>query len=112
MTHPVFHKWSYYFYTRANEPLLCIRVTAVYDRGDADYASITVDGHQLTLVHGLDIFTEEEEDRGDDMGPYGETYLGLRRFWENAAAMFYTGDAIYLDGKSAKIPTWKQVWNN
>ncbi len=91
-----------------NEPLMCVRVTAIYDRGQ-ECATTTVDGHKLTLHHGLTVV-------GEDVEPEGKTQVGrgyLTAFWSTFGPQFVNSasEQIKLDGKTVSMPTWDNVWN-
>ena len=97
-----------YYTDMWNAPLLCFRTTAVYDRGKKDHASVTVDGHQLTLEHGLTIL----EDARDETGLYDIMYQDLSVLWTTYGIQFLDPDSpsLYLDGKVFKYPTWQETW--
>ena len=101
--------WQNYQYCTDmwNEPLVCYRATAVYDRG-LDHATITVDGHQLTLVHAQPIYQDEND--YDLTIRYGSTLDSLIGWLNNMAALFIGDDMLHLDGKSIKQPTWRETW--
>ena len=90
-----------------NEPVLMFRTTAVYDRGDNEYATVTLDGHSLTLIKQSDNYVVKglhtQDDVNDDInGSYGF----LNSEW--AANQRAT---TWLDGKLFYLPKWKDTWN-
>lgn len=80
-----------------NEPVLLLRVTAVYDRGDYEgYATMTVDGYELTLVsRGL----RNQNETPDN--PY---------MWLGAAQTYNQAQDRHINGVQQAIPTWQAVW--
>ena len=83
-----------------NSPVLMYRLTRVYDRGDSDYATITDDGHTLTLYHARKISTNlDKEDIEEAMYMW---WSGVFDIWED----------YFVDGVSIQHPTWRTAWGN
>ena len=90
-----------------NEPILAFRTTAIYDRGDKDYASKTVDGLRLKPVHCMTLVGADMFDGGDkDITSYEFMRADLRGFYEEFMS---ASKALYLDGKEFTIPSW-EIW--
>ena len=84
-----------------NAPVLLFRVAAVYDRGDNDYATQTLDGHTLTLHHAR-IWKDDEFDTEE----LYDRSMGLL-----APMLDYRRD-FRLDGQTITFPTWRTAWGN
>ena len=84
-----------------NAPVLMFRVAAVYDRGDNDYATQTLDGHTLTLYHA--------RTWKDDNYDAQECYDIVMSGW---TGMLDDRQNYTLDGKKLDFPTWRQAWGN
>ena len=82
-----------------NAPVMMFRVTAVYDRGDNDYATETVDGRKLTLYHARQRINEDYDEK--------EAYQASIDLW---VGLFTAKEEYFLDGKRYNIPTWREVW--
>ncbi|MBR4897162.1 MAG: hypothetical protein IKZ48_00010, partial [Prevotella sp.] len=82
-----------------NSPVLMYRLTRVYDRGDSDYATITVDGHTLTLLHARQM----SNDQVDEEDVPEAIYLCWR-------GMFDSFTEYFVDGVSIQHPTWRTAW--
>ena len=86
-----------------NAPIAFMRVTRVYDRGDAEYSKKTVDGHTLTLVqHGAFY------DGWDGEDPYTDPY----EFWRQTFSQLYNEalDDLHIDGKKFRLPSWRDSY--
>ncbi len=79
-----------------NEPVLFYRMTAVYDRGEANYRTKTVDGHTLTPVHLVDWYDEEE-----DEDSFSNTYT----FW-SVLYSTVSHDRYHYHGVNDYWPSW------
>ena len=79
-----------------NEPVLLFRATAIYDRGDSQFATITVDGLQLAKKGNGGY--EKELGRAADY-----------RFLGQAAA-YNDKDSRHLNGSTNSIPSWESIW--
>ena len=87
-----------------NEPILMYRVDAVYDRG-TEYATTTFDGHRLTLVAELKCFASPlnaDALKGDLIEVYS---------FKNANDKEWRDGHMKLDGKTYRVPTWREAWN-
>ena len=79
-----------------NSPVVMFRMTAIYDRGEQDHATKTVDGHTLTLLSGR---------------PWEEGGIDLYNLTSNNIAVWFTNeDALYINGKKTEMPKRKDVW--
>ena len=88
------------------EPVFPIRVTACYDRGDSDYATLTVDGHHLRPYKLADL---SYIDKLGDLVPDEEGWVDHVRVL-GAALNSLDDNLWFLDGKSGAWPSWR-VWN-
>ena len=95
-----------------NAPILMFRYTRVYDRGDDEFASLTTDGHYLTLFkeHGWllnDEYAGSPEQQAADKKLNYETFvtgtLNLQVGDMNAE------DAWHLNGKIILCPKWNTI---
>ena len=98
--------WDKYEYLTDmwNEPILMFRCTAVYDRGDDDYSTVTVDGHTLTLVKEIERLTNpiDEEDYYENISNLYTLNTGQIRNWQR--------NTNFLNGMHNSLPAWKYVW--
>lgn len=80
-----------------NEPVLLLRATAIYDRGEYEgYATMTIDGHELTMKsRGLPNHTENMDN------PYA---------WLHAAMIYQRAQDRYVNGTHQAEPSWQSVW--
>ena len=88
-----------------NEPVLMFRTTAVYDRGDKEYATITTDGHVLRPLKLRD--PKSWLDNGDDL--YERFSIITYDTW--STVMCDQRNDIYLDGKIFKWPDPHKTWS-
>lgn len=79
-----------------NSPVVMFRMTAVYDRGEQEHATKTVDGHTLTLLSSR---------------TWEEGGIDLYNLMSNNIAVWFTNeDALYINGKKTEMPKRKDVW--
>ena len=80
------------------------RCTAVYDRGDDDYSTVTVDGHTLTLVKEIERLTNpiDEDDYNENISNLYTLNTGQIRNWQR--------NTNFLNGMHNSLPAWKYVW--
>lgn len=89
-----------------NEPVLMFRMTAVYDRGDTEYGTKTVDGLTLKLRMLRDWIDDDGYDNWD----------AVLNIYVNAWGTIMCNDLdnIWLDGQRIDWPdpfkTWKQTY--
>ena len=78
-----------------NEPVLLMRATALYDRGPSEYATVSHDGLQFTLLS-----------HGQMNNPY------LENQYNYLNNVFDENDAAHrrVNGVEGTIPTWQTVW--
>ena len=79
-----------------NAPVIMFRTTAVYDRGDSEYATKTVDGHMLTPLKVRDWKDKD----GDDYFENG--FSNIYNTW--ITVMNNSTDNVWLDGKRIDWP--------
>ena len=79
-----------------NSPVVMFRMTAVYDRGERDHATKTVDGHTLTLRS-----SRPWEENGMDLFEHLSGTIGI---W------YVTENSLYINGMKTETPTRKDVW--
>lgn len=79
-----------------NSPVVMFRMTAVYDRGERDHATKTVDGHTLTLRS-----SRPWEENGMDLFEHLSGTIGI---W------YVTENSLYINGTKTETPTRKDVW--
>ncbi|MBR4899262.1 MAG: hypothetical protein IKZ48_10805, partial [Prevotella sp.] len=90
-----------------NEPILMFRVTAVYDRGKDDHATITIDGHTLTLVKTARMFVlGEGADTQEDLD---ENIMGAYAMIECEDKNLHS-QYDFLNGAQFTPSTWSQAW--
>ena len=92
-----------------NEPVLMYRTTAVYDRGEDDHATITVDGQKLTLFKSANIYSSSPEaTTTDDIDETFHVIYGcLDAEWSNIHK-----PTNWLNGLQLTMPTWVQAWGD
>ena len=92
-----------------NEPVLMYRVTAVYDRGDEDHATITVDGHKLTLFKSVDLYTLGSQVSSTNVinDNFNSVYSFFNVEWSNIKK-----PTNWLNGQQLTFPTWVQAWGD
>ena len=88
-----------------NAPVLMFRVTAVYDRGNGDHASVTLDGHTLTLVSSVSHYNGEDSYPGELEDNFSNAYSYLESLCKNMKR-----DSNYLNGALFSVATWNQAW--
>jgi hypothetical protein len=90
-----------------NEPVLMFRMTAVYDRGDTEYATRTVDGHTLTPLKVRDNWIAP-----GDVDFWDVLYNTYTSVWITTMSKDFK--TLWLDGKSIEWPdpfkTWQQSY--
>jgi hypothetical protein len=94
-----------------NEPVVFMRVTRVYDRGEAEFSKKTVDGHTLTLYQQCahykaydasgDRWNPQEPDPED---PYANWYVIFTQIYNEAL------DDLHIDGKKFRMPSWRDSY--
>ena len=86
-----------------NAPIAFMRVTRVYDRGDAEYSKKTVDGHTLTLVQHCPVY-----DQWDGVDPEYDPFEP----WRQVFLMQYSEslDDLHIDGKKYRLPSWRDSY--
>ena len=85
-----------------NEPILVFRYTRVWDRGETDFKTTTVDGHTLTFLH----------DRLWPGGAYEE--LDYDEYDDNLSGHTLVFDSLiglYLNGQPHHMLTWQEIDN-
>ena len=83
------------------DPVLVFRITAVYDRGEKNHATKTVDGNVLTLVQkGYDKKETYQSDIDKMKNDFEATYKILNNVKETR----------YLNGQKQAFKSWKEVW--
>ena len=108
----------YYNYTTFNnftfpggmwyEPVLMMRVAAVYDRGQDDHATVTTDGHTLTLdkpFKWLVVGNDGAEDAQSVEENFYSVYSMLVCEEENMHSQHN-----FLNGARFTVPSWSQAW--
>jgi hypothetical protein len=89
-----------------NEPVLLFRMTRLYDRGDNEYATQTVDGLRMTMIaHDEDRFSKEKN------AEYNGEYTSIYAFWNTLLSCF-TKDTNLMDGKVMRLPKWDEAWED
>ena len=89
-----------------NAPVLMLRVTAVYDRGKDDHATVTIDGHTLTLVHSHSMYDVNAESyNGEVADNIDAAYGPLEAMCQNM-----NPNTNFLNGAQFTPPTWSQAW--
>ena len=88
-----------------NEPVLMFRMTAVYDRGDEEYGTVTVDGHTLTPLKVRDWIDLDGDDYWEMI--FHSSYSGV---W--ASGMCKDNQTFWLDGKKIQWPDPFETWKN
>ena len=98
--------WNNYQYPLDmwNSPVLMFRITAVYDRGDNDYETKTIDGHTLRL-YKESLLMENNEDE-DDL----QTKLGGFYTISAGACSDMFLPTNHLNGAVFTLPTWRDAW--
>ena len=90
-----------------NEPVLMFRTTAVYDRGEKDYATVTIDGHDLTLIKRCDPYIVHGDHTADDVNDdINGSYALIASEWDSN-----NRNTTWLDGKLFHLPKWRETWN-
>ena len=90
-----------------NEPVLMFRTTAVYDRGENDYATVTIDGHSLTLIKRCDPYIVHGDHTADDVNDdINGSYALIASEWDSN-----NRNTTWLDGKLFHLPKWRETWN-
>ncbi len=99
--------WDEYKYPADmwNEPVLMFRADAVYDRGD-EYATITVNGHKLTLVKEFPL-GYVLPDPADEAARIKEEMGVVQAFY---SLQTFPRDVITEDGEKYQYPDWMRVW--
>ena len=99
--------WDEYKYPADmwNEPVLMFRADAVYDRGD-EYATITVNGHKLTLVKEFPLGFVLP-DPADEAARIKEEMGVVQAFY---SLQTFPRDVITEDGEKYQYPDWMRVW--
>ena len=90
-----------------NAPILMFRTAAVYDRGPEDHATITLDGHTLTLFKECEIYDLEARTLDD-------IEMNIRNIYEilNGGWSSLKNPTNWLDGKLFTLPSWRETWQN
>ena len=98
--------WDKYEYLTDmwQEPLLMFRFTAVWDRGDNDYSTVTVDGHTLTLIQEPKNLAEAE-DEWDFNNVLNALYSVNATQYSN-----FSLPTNFINGLLFELPSWKYVW--
>ncbi len=91
-----------------NSPVLMFRATAVYDRGKDDHATVTLDGHTLTLVKTASHYIIGSE-YADDQRDLDENYYSVYGILTGEAENM-SRPSNYLNGALFTPPTWQQAW--
>jgi hypothetical protein len=98
--------WNTYAYPLDmwNAPVLMFRVTAVYDRGDDEYSTKTIDGHTLTLVSQCSDYDDIESEQ-DRYVALTSPYSNLDAEWSNIKKA-----TNFMNGKNFLCPAWNEAW--
>lgn len=98
--------WNNYQYPLDmwNAPVLMFRYTAVYDRGDNDYETKTIDGHTLKLIKESS-YVSSAEDQQDLLENLATAY-GVCTGTD--AELFSTTN--HLNGVAPAMPSWRDAW--
>ena len=83
-----------------NEPVLFMRVTALYDRG-SEYATQSVDGHTFTMVKEGNYTVPKAVNKDN---PYSWLMQGMA--YQQPQDRWING----VSGESSAIPSWKAIW--
>ena len=86
-----------------NEPVVVMAFDAVVDRGPNNYETTTLNGRKLTLVHALPVPASELDATEQDV-LLDKKRLELVKLYSSLP------NALFLDGNTIELPTWKNVW--
>jgi hypothetical protein len=94
-----------------NEPLICFRVDAVYDRGVYDHASITLNNHKLTMVNAI-LFGNELENPNINKTNKKYSIIDFQALKLSMTTILLNSQMglIHLDGKNFQLPSWWEAW--
>jgi len=85
-----------------NEPVLVFRYTRVWDRGETDFKTTTVDGHTLTLLHDRFWVVDDYEEL---------SYEDYQNTMDQQSLVFINMSDFYLNGQPHHILTWQEIDN-
>ena len=94
-----------------NEPLICFRVDAVYDRGVYDHASITLNNHKLTMANAI-LFGNELENPNINKTNKKYSIIDFQALKLSMTTVLLNSQMglIHLDGKNFQLPSWREAW--
>jgi len=98
--------WNNYQYPLDmwSSPVLMFRITAVYDRGDNDYETKTIDGHTLRLY--------KESPLMEDLTDEDELLYNVGALYNvnSGACTDMFAPTNHLNGTVFTVPTWRDAW--